>query len=33
MLTLNLLPDQYKSEYALEQKRRFVAHITIILFL
>lgn len=31
MLTLNLLPDQYKNEYALEKKRRFVAHITIIL--
>lgn len=33
MLTLNLLPDQYKSEYALERKRRFVAHITIIVVL
>lgn len=32
MLTLNLLPDQYKNEYALEKKRRFVAHITTILF-
>lgn len=32
MLTLNLLPDQYKNEYALERKRRFVAHISIIMF-
>ncbi|MBI5912903.1 PilN domain-containing protein [Candidatus Azambacteria bacterium] len=33
MLTLNLLPDQYKNEYALEQKRRLVAHISIIMCL
>ncbi|MCR4322759.1 MAG: hypothetical protein NUV61_01585 [Candidatus Azambacteria bacterium] len=33
MLKLNLLPDQYKNEYVLEKKRRFVAHITIILVL
>lgn len=33
MLTLNLLPDQYKNEYVLEKKRRFVAHISIIMFL
>lgn len=32
MLTLNLLPDQYKNEYALEKKRRFVAHVSIIMF-
>jgi|SRR3989344_8504080 len=32
MLTLNLLPDQYKAEYALEKKRRFVAHSSIIIF-
>ncbi len=32
MLTLNLLPDQYKNEYALERKRRFVAHSSIIMF-
>lgn len=32
MLTLNLLPDQYKNEYAFEKKRRFVAHISIIVF-
>lgn len=31
MLTLNLLPDQYKNEYALEKRRRFVVHVTIIL--